>query len=199
MGTASKVVSVVFRIGELTCACIVLGILGRFLYLLDLGNGHADSKIIYAEVIAGISVAASIILLPPFLYSFWAFPLDCALFICWMVAFGLLDNLSGAHTCSSYWYTNYWGYYWGRLWYHPYPIYTPVGNVGCGPWRTVLAFSFIGGLCWLVNSFIGLYVVFTKRDDRKHLNEKSGTRMDDIHRETGQTQAQTPADTGAVA
>jgi hypothetical protein len=94
MGTASKVVSVVFRIGELTCACIVLGILGRFLYLLDLGNGHGDSKIIYAEVIAGISVAASIILLPPFLYSFWAFPLDCALFICWMVAFGLLDNVS---------------------------------------------------------------------------------------------------------
>jgi hypothetical protein len=94
MGTASKVVSVTFRIGELICACVVLGIISRFLYLLDLTNGHVDSKIIYAEVIAGISVAASVILLPPFLYSFWAFPLDCAIFICWMVAFGLLDNVS---------------------------------------------------------------------------------------------------------
>jgi hypothetical protein len=94
MGTASKVVSVAFRIGELICACIVLGIISRFLYLLDLANAHVESKIIYAEVIAGISVAASIILLPPFLYSFWAFPFDCAIFICWMVAFGLLNNVS---------------------------------------------------------------------------------------------------------
>jgi len=93
MGLASKIISVVFRVLELICACIVLGLLGRFFYVLHLGNGAANGRLIYTEVIAGLSIAFSIILIPPLTYSFYAFPLDMAIFVCWMVAFGLICNV----------------------------------------------------------------------------------------------------------
>jgi len=41
---------------------------------------------------AGISICAAIILMPPFKYSFWVFLLDFALFVYWMVLFGLLEK-----------------------------------------------------------------------------------------------------------
>ena len=93
MGTASKITSVIFRIGELVCATIVLGIISRFLYLVDLGNGPTNGKVVYAEVIAALSIAFAILLMPPFPCSFYFFPLDLIMFICWMVAFGLLANV----------------------------------------------------------------------------------------------------------
>jgi hypothetical protein len=94
MGTASKVTSVILRILELISAVIVTAILGRYLYFLDLANVGAGSRIIYSEVIAGMSIFFSLILIPPVKYSFYAFPLDFVLFVCWMVAFGLLANVS---------------------------------------------------------------------------------------------------------
>lgn len=94
MGTGAKICSVIFRLGELVSAIIVLAIVGRFLYLLHLGHGSAESRIIYAEVMAGISTAFSILLVLPAMYSFYAFPLDFALFVCWIVCFGLLDSVS---------------------------------------------------------------------------------------------------------
>ena len=94
MGTTSKAVSVIFRIGELICAAIVVGILGRYLDLVYDASASANGRIIYTIVIGGISIFFSLILMPPLKYSFWAFGLDFALFICWMVAFGLLINVS---------------------------------------------------------------------------------------------------------
>jgi hypothetical protein len=103
MGVASKVISVIFRVGELICAAIVAGILGRYLHLLDLADVGAGSRIIYSEVIAGLSIAFSIILMPPLMYSFVLFLLDFALFICWMVAFGLLANVPSILTLWEPW------------------------------------------------------------------------------------------------
>jgi len=94
MGTASKVASFCLRVGELICAAIVAGILSRYLYLLDQADVDANNRIIYTVAIAGISIFFAIVLAPPLQYSFWAFPLDFALFVCWMVAFGLLINVS---------------------------------------------------------------------------------------------------------
>jgi hypothetical protein len=93
MATASKVFSVIFRLGELVSAVIVLAIVGRFLYLLNLGHGSDESRIIYAEVMAAISTLFSILLAIPAMYSFYAFPLDFALFVCWIVCFGLLASV----------------------------------------------------------------------------------------------------------
>ena len=94
MGTTTRVCSLILRLGELASAIIVVSIVGRFLFLLDEANANANSHVIYTEVIAGISIILAIILAPPLKYSFYCFSLDFTLFICWMVAFGLLCNVS---------------------------------------------------------------------------------------------------------
>ena len=98
MGLASRITAVVFRVMEFISAVIVAALLGRYLRLLHLAGASGGSRVIYAEVIAGLSIFFSLLLFPPVRYSFYAFPLDFALFICWMVAFGLLDNVS--RSCS---------------------------------------------------------------------------------------------------
>src|SRR5690348_13496680 len=99
MGAIIKVVSSCLRIGELICAAIVAGILGHYLYLLDQAHADANERIVYTVAVAGISIFFAILLMPPFPYSFWAFPLEFALFICWMVAFGLLVDVSLFYYC----------------------------------------------------------------------------------------------------
>jgi hypothetical protein len=94
MGTASKVVSVIFRVGELICAAIVVGILGRYVDLVDDANADQDDRILYALAIGSISLLPSLVLMPPMKYSFWAFGLNFARFVSWMVGFGLLFDVS---------------------------------------------------------------------------------------------------------
>jgi hypothetical protein len=94
MHTASKVASTFFRFLELASASIVAGILGHFLHLVSNAQAPMPVRVIYAVAIAGISIVCSIVLLPPLRHTFYAFPLDAILFVLWMVAFGLLCNVS---------------------------------------------------------------------------------------------------------
>ncbi|RVX66735.1 hypothetical protein B0A52_08928 [Exophiala mesophila] len=178
MGTASKIISVILRVGELVCASIVTGILGYYLSILDDADVPDDGRIVYAVAIGGISIFFSLVLMPPLRYSFWAFPLDLALFICWMVAFGLLCNRSGTQGCDSVWYWNTWGYYWGG-WWRTVPVarISPaiVGYGGCSSWRSSLAFSFIGGIIWFGNALLGLYVSFSSRKDPARADSESSS------------------------
>lgn len=180
MGKVSQILSVSFRIGELICATIVVGILGRYLSILDEANANENSRLVYAVSIAAISMFFSIVFMPPLLYSFYGFPIDFALFICWMVAFGLLVDVSchgyfctntswydhisnsvlqltGSQWCESNWYWHNWGYYWGG-WWRTFPInqvtQSTVGTAYCSSWRTSIAFEFIGGWLWLGNGLI---------------------------------------------
>jgi hypothetical protein len=157
MGTASKVTSACFRVLEFGISCVILGVLSRFIYVLNQGNGSVDSRLVFAISMASISILFSIILVPPVKYSFYCFPLDFALFICWITCFALLQDLSGTHTCSSYWYDHYWSFYWGSAWKLPAGTVV-VTDLGCSQWRVVLAFSFIISFCWLTNGFLSLYV-----------------------------------------
>jgi hypothetical protein len=93
MGIASQITSVVFRGMELISATIIAGLVGAYLHLVSEADAHASGRIVYTISIAGISIFFSLFFLPPLKYSFYGFPLDFALFICWMVAFGLLDNV----------------------------------------------------------------------------------------------------------
>lgn len=93
MGTAHKIVAVILRMLELGSCGIVLGLLAKFFYALDLINGPTDSRLAYAISMASIGVVASLILIPPVKYSFYAFPLDLALFVCWIVCFALLVDV----------------------------------------------------------------------------------------------------------
>jgi hypothetical protein len=69
----------------------------------------------------------------------------------WVVVFGLLVNLTGYHTCESSWYYNYWGWYWSRVWLTPDNV---VGSASCAHWRTILAFSCINWVLFLISSFV---------------------------------------------
>jgi hypothetical protein len=94
MGSRSKISSVLCRLMELASAAIVAGIVGAYLYKIDDANQNAGPRIVYAEALAGISLFFSIAYLPPVTYSFYGFFIDFSLFICWMVAFGLLEDVS---------------------------------------------------------------------------------------------------------
>ncbi|KAL8391812.1 hypothetical protein RB595_002134 [Gaeumannomyces hyphopodioides] len=157
MATFSKVTSACLRVAELMSACIILGILARFFYVLDRVNGPADPRVTYAISMAALSVVFSFVLLPPLAYSFWCFPLDFALSVCWITCFALLTDVSGSNTCSSAWYDRYWAYYWNELGDSPKGT-VDITDLGCSKWKVVLAFSFFISFCWFLNAFIGLYV-----------------------------------------
>jgi len=182
MKTAIKVTSVILRISELICASIVVGILGRYMYLLHLASAGHGSRIVYSLSLGSISLFFSLIFVIPLKFTFFAFLLDLALFIMWMVAFGLMEDLTGTDTCSSYWYWYSWGYYWGR-WWHTVPVtaFSPtlVGSDYCGRWRATLAFSFIGGWLWLVSGILGLCVCLKLRRDARDLRTRAGITADE--------------------
>ncbi len=95
MGTGRKVCNVILRACELCCAVIILGIVTYFLSRINSAdNGFYNSKIIYTETVAAIATAASIVLMPPLMYTFWAFPFDLSMSVMWFTSFGLLANVS---------------------------------------------------------------------------------------------------------
>jgi len=174
MGAISKTISVFARLGELASSVIVLGLLGRFLWVVSDANVYADPVIIFATVVAAISTFFSIILFPPFTYSFLAFPIDFILFVVWLVAFCLMEavsydlakfkldqnnkfQLTGIHTCDAIWYWSYWGFYWGGFWRSPTIIVngpSSIGWAGCSSWRAALAFTFIASMAFLFSSIL---------------------------------------------
>ncbi|KAJ4288875.1 hypothetical protein N0V88_007208 [Collariella sp. IMI 366227] len=173
MGGASKVVSVALRVWQLICSVIVLGILARFLHLLSQAGAERDGRVVYGIIVASISTLFVLIFIAPFMYSFLAFPFDLVMFVMWLVLFCLLITRTGVNTCSSPWYWNYWGYYWGGWWRRPFFLDGPgrIVSAGCGHWRTILAFSFMALIAFFVNAILGAYVVSKywtkKRRDRQ--------------------------------
>ncbi|KAK3302943.1 uncharacterized protein B0T15DRAFT_402100 [Chaetomium strumarium] len=163
MGSVSKVFSVILRLGELVGGVIVLALLGRFLYIVGEANVYADSRIIYTTVVSCIAIALSILFMPPFTCSFMAFPIDFILFTLFLVAFCLLETLTGTDTCNAVWYWSYWGYLWGGFWRTPVVVTGPgdIGWAGCASWRTVLAFTFLSSMAFLFSSVLVGTFLFT--------------------------------------
>ncbi|KAJ9419355.1 hypothetical protein QL093DRAFT_2015417 [Fusarium oxysporum] len=154
-GVAHKVISVILRLSKLASAIIVLGILSHFCYLIGVAEADIDGRIIYAIVVACLSIIYSFFFYPPFKNMFLGFPFDFVLFVMWLVTYCLLQTRTGSYTCSARWYYDYWGYYWGRFW-RVGPIGTvTINRAGCGSWKTVLAFSFIA---WFLHLLSGILV-----------------------------------------
>jgi len=155
-GIFHRVAYFLLRMSELICAVIVLAILARFTYLVGIGRVSVDGKIVYALVIASIATAFSILFCVPVNVLSMSFPADFILFVCWLVAFGLLA--AEDRHCSTGWYNNNWGYYWGRWWRFGPVGRVNVGNIGCGYWRTTLAFSFMASMAHLLSLILGIYI-----------------------------------------
>jgi len=166
MGTGSKVVSVFLRLGELCSAAIVAGLVGEYLHYVSNAHDHAPSRMVYTIALAGISMIVALVCIIPLEVLFFGFILDAALFVMWMVSFGLLANLTGSGGCNSGWYYSSWGYYWGGWYTFPtYPGGSVIGTTACGKWRATLAWTFIGGIIWLASAILGAYVI-SRRHDR---------------------------------
>jgi len=184
MGTGSKVFSVILRLAELCSSIIVVSLLGRFFYLWHLGpNGSLNGRLIYAQVITALEIIFSLILIFPSKYSFYAWPLDALFFIGSIVAFGLLAALNSS--CNSFWYWNYWGYYWGRFWtVAPRVNITSnvVGHAGCGSWRTILAFLYMGAMAWMLSAILGIFVFIEMREGRE--THRTSTFKEKVMRKT---------------
>ncbi|CAH0019988.1 unnamed protein product [Clonostachys rhizophaga] len=124
-GTTHKVLSILFRLGELISAIIVVAILGRFSWLIHPAHVSVDGRIIYTMVVASLGIVFSLLFIVPITALFLSFPFDFIMFIMWLIAFCLLETRTGTNTCTSSWFSNYWGYYWGRFW-HRGPIGTGI-------------------------------------------------------------------------
>jgi occludin/MAL family lipid-associated protein len=93
-GLAHRVITMLLRLAQLACACIVMGILARFCYLITVAQVTANSRIVYTLVIAGITIVFSVLFCAPFNILAIAFPFDFVLFVTWLVAFSLLASVS---------------------------------------------------------------------------------------------------------
>lgn len=157
-GLAHRVITMLLRLAQLACACIVMGILARFCYQITVAQVSANSRIVYTIVISGITIVFSVLFCAPFNILALSFPFDFVLFVCWLVAFSLLAAQD--HHCGTEWFYNYWGYYWGR-WWNEAPVGFAPRYDGCGYWKTVLAFSFIASMMHLLSFILGIYIFRT--------------------------------------
>jgi len=98
MGIASKVASVVLRLGELCASVIVLGIVGNFISRVAAASASSDARLIYAVVVASMSTFLAVVFVLPFLCAFLAFPADLVFFVLWLVVFSLLIAVSSDPT-----------------------------------------------------------------------------------------------------
>jgi len=150
--TGRKVFSACLRVLEFCGSAIILGLLARFFYIVDQLDGPTDSRLIFAISMAAISVFFAMVLVVPLKYSFYCFPIDFALFICWITCYALLQDLSGTSACSSPWFQSYWTVYWNGS-----SSASVITSPGCSQWRVVLGFSFIVAFIWITSGFVGLY------------------------------------------
>jgi hypothetical protein len=80
----TRTVGLVLRASQLISAVIVAGIIGHYLDVLNNSGYWPGSRFVYTEVIAGLSILASIILLIPFTWALTMFPFDLIMFLLWV-------------------------------------------------------------------------------------------------------------------
>jgi len=173
MGSASKIISVFLRVGELCCSVVVLGLVGRVLWYAGQANTYADGRLIFAIVVASISTLASMLFMVPFMLTFYACPIDLVMFVLWLLTFIFIELISGLDTCGGTWYYNYWGYYWGGFWRRG-PSFVVTGPwdidwAGCGSLMAVLAFSFMASMAFLLSCLLGAYEVIKYKEEKKRI------------------------------
>jgi len=136
--------SMILRIAELAFAAIVAGLTGDYLHSVSGSSTWDQSRFIYTEVVAALSILLSVIWLFPFSGSFIHWPADFIISICWFVSFGLMVNwLNG--TCGNV-------FDWSG-------ISLNSGVDSCAEWKADIAFAFLSAICWLASAIVGLYWV----------------------------------------
>ncbi|KAL1991762.1 hypothetical protein VTN49DRAFT_5070 [Thermomyces lanuginosus] len=149
MPVFTRLVSVVLRLGEITFATIVAGIIGYYLQRWDEGYGDRLGdylgRWIYSEVIAGLSILLGLLWLIPTAHTFFIWPIDVVISFAWFAVFGLVVDALDDVPCGGV-------FDWDR------------GTINfdnfCGHWRAAEAFSFLSAIIWLVSGILGIYFVW---------------------------------------
>jgi len=100
-------------------------------------NTWPQGRFFYTEIVAAISIFMALFWLIPTATSFLHYLADFALFVLWMVAFGLLVNFIGPLHCGSV-------FSWSDI--------TEKGT--CQRWKAAVAFSFLSSIFWLASCLL---------------------------------------------
>ncbi|OCT44659.1 integral membrane protein [Cladophialophora carrionii] len=149
MPVISRILSVGLRACQIAFAGVVAGIVGSYLHDYHDGNGWPLARLIYIEVVAGISLLLGLLWLLPFSGGFFHWPMDILLSFAWFASFGLLVEWLGDSTCNGDTFD------WNQISFHGF----------CGRYRSAEAFSFLSAIFWLLSAIVGLW--FIHRDGRK--------------------------------
>ncbi|KAJ5463037.1 hypothetical protein N7475_007981 [Penicillium sp. IBT 31633x] len=149
MPVVSRLASIILRVAEIAFAAVVAGVIGHYLAQLDNSGADVDwwpqSRWIYTEVIAGLSILLGLIWLIPFSSGFFSWPLDIIISLAWFAAFGVLVDTIRQLPCGSIW-----------SWHFR-------GDQTCGRWKAAEAFSFLSAILWLVSGIVGIWFTFRVR------------------------------------
>ncbi|CAG8115687.1 unnamed protein product [Penicillium salamii] len=143
MPVISRLVSIILRIAEIGFAAVVAGVIGHYLAKIRHAPGDVDwwgqSRFIYSEVIAGISILLGLIWLIPFSSGFFSWPLDILISCAWFASFGVLVDYIKRQACGGIWSWHFGG--WGS-------------ESLCGTWKAAEAFSFLSAIVWLASGLV---------------------------------------------
>ncbi|OQE39772.1 hypothetical protein PENCOP_c006G02240 [Penicillium coprophilum] len=165
MPVISRLASIILRVAEIAFAAVVAGVIGHYLAQVNHSSSDVDwwpqSRWIYTEVIAGLSILLGLIWLIPFSSGFFSWPMDILISLAWFAAFGVLVDALHHMPCGSIWSWHFRG---DRM---------------CGRWKAAEAFSFLSAIVWLVSAIVGIWFTFRVRDnttDRVHHRRRWGRR-----------------------
>jgi hypothetical protein len=95
MATASRVFLIFLRLWQLACGAIVLGIIAYLFHLVNIaGVIEPNGRLVYAAVIAALTIIDALVFIVPAAYAFWSFPIDFFLALAWLVVFIVLETVS---------------------------------------------------------------------------------------------------------
>jgi len=131
------IVRTTFRLLQILTALIIAGLYGRNLQEASKHDSPTDSRLVYAEVVAGFTLATAGVYLLPFIQSFKFFPWDAILFIFWTALFGVFGKIYIHRDCGD--------------------------DGSCGRMKVAVWFDLVGMLLWFVSAAVGGYTFWQGR------------------------------------
>lgn len=139
-GLVGLILRITLRVLQIVVALVIAGFYGRDLHTASQRGEGADSRWVYAEVIAAFSIITAGAYLLPFVKAWKVWPWDAVLFIFWVALFGTFGDIYIAKDCK--------------------------GNGGCNNMKTAVWFDLIGMLLWFISALAGAFMWYKERHSR---------------------------------
>ncbi|KAH8147679.1 uncharacterized protein LAJ45_08143 [Morchella importuna] len=140
LGLPGLIAHTALRALQLLIALVITGIYGRDLHRASQVHESADSRWVYAMVVAALTILTTLIFLVPAVRCARFWPADGALFFLWMVLFAVFGKLYLGEDCE--------------------------GSGACGRMKTAVWFDLVGMLLWLATFVGGAFLFWKERHSR---------------------------------